>query len=66
MPSYAMLFKNNKAQILKKTIVLIIVYEELVSKISSIHSYMSLICSLGYSKEDKFQHKLTANGKCRY
>ena len=36
----------------------ILVYEELISKTSYIHSYMLLICSSGHSKEANFQHKI--------
>ena len=33
-------------------------FEELISKISYIHSYMLLICSSGHSKKSPFQHKI--------
>ena len=33
-------------------------FEELISKTSYIHSYMLLICSSGHSKKAHFQHKI--------
>ena len=35
-----------------------VVFEELVSKTSQIHSYMLLLCSSGHSKEANFYHKI--------
>ena len=35
-----------------------LIYEELISKTSYIHSYMMLICRSGHSKKANFQHKM--------
>ena len=40
------------------------IYEELISKISYIHSCMLLICSSCHSKKPIFNTKFPANGKC--